>query len=70
MGFGFDICHCESSECEKWNECYRGKYANVFDTDECYTTSFLSNVCNKDNGYKDYVELYPIEKEILKKCDR
>lgn len=70
MGFGLDICHCMSRECERWNECLRGKYADIMDTDKYYTASLLSNVCNSSNDYEDYIKLYEEEKETLEKCNR
>lgn len=65
-----DICHCASTKCEMWDSCLRGKYARMFDSNDFCTSSFLSEICNKDNDYAEFIMLYDDERRKLESCNR
>lgn len=49
-----DICRCESKECEKYNECFRGN--GHFWRMGIYSFGLLSQECNKDNDFKLFIK--------------
>lgn len=49
-----DICLCASTECPRYNDCYRG--SGVDRKGRIYTSSYLAEVCNKDNNYSAFIK--------------
>lgn len=54
MNISEDICRCASKDCEKYNECYRGKGHHW--KPGIYTFSMLKQECNKENNFKLFIK--------------
>ena len=50
--FMYDICRCASSECPKYENCWRG---NGQKKNGIYTISYLAEICNNDNNYEMFI---------------
>ena len=61
-----DICKCDSPNCPRWYECYRGDFMTkelIRRGETIYTASALWEVC-KDNRWEAF---YPKDEEVLNK---